>query len=51
MVVPCSTVAALLPPLPEPSLHAFMQVSPHTDATAVVVVGDTHGQYHDVCAM
>ena len=33
------------------TLRTFMQVTPHTEATAVVVVGDTHGQYHDVCAM
>jgi hypothetical protein len=37
-----------------PSIHlllcAWVQISPPADAQ-VVVVGDTHGQFHDVCRM
>ena len=29
----------------------MVQVEPHTADTTVTVVGDTHGQFHDVCEM
>lgn len=42
--------AALAPPLPHPVPLFALQVRPPTGGQ-VNVVGDTHGQYHDVCRM
>ena len=32
-------------------IHTLIQIAPSTPSTNVIVVGDTHGQFHDVCHM